>query len=158
MLARGQRGLVHVQLGIHIRFFLIGHAGVDDAGDDHIPAARHLAHSGNPVLTVHHIKFAVPEADHHRGEFPVIPLPDDLIHPLLLHRTLVGKAGSQLAGGEGTDSAGVTVRHLGGREKGLLLRFGRGLFSVIVHFFMLLFICFSKSWIAVEIVPNRSFR
>ena len=45
-----------VQLGL----LLVGQAGVDDAGDGHIPAARHLPHSGDPVLSVHHMISRIP--------------------------------------------------------------------------------------------------
>ena len=59
---------------------------------------------------------------------------DQLIDILLFHRPLVGQAGSQAAGGEGADRAGIAVLHFGGREKGLLLRLGRNvLFAVVVY-------------------------
>ena len=79
MLARGQWTLALVQFGVQLRLLLIGHASVDHAGDDHIPAARHLAHGGDPVLAVHHIELAVPKADNDRVKFPAVPVADQFL-------------------------------------------------------------------------------
>ena len=147
-------GLVQhiVQLGL----LLVGQAGVDDAGDGHIPAARHLPHSGDPVLSVHHIEIAVPEADHNGGQQARVPLGDQLVHILRLHRPLIGQAGGQLGGGEITAHAGVMVLYFG--DGGLLLQgflFGGTALFPIAHLFIFLSIKFNKSSMAEEMVAKR---
>ena len=124
MLARGQGPLSLIQLGVQFGLLLIGHTGVDHAGDDHIPAARHLTHGGNPVLSINHVEFAVPKADDHRVKLPAVPVADQLVHVFLLHAPLIGQVGGQLTGRHGADSARIAVLDLSGREKRLLLRLG----------------------------------
>ena len=93
MLARRQGRLVRVQSGVHIRFFFVGHASVDDAGYNHISAACHLAHSRDSVLSIYDVEFAVPEADNDGMQFPAVPVMNQLIDVFLLHGPLVGKVG-----------------------------------------------------------------
>ena len=86
----------------------------------HIPAARHLTHSGDPVLPIDYVKLTIPKAHNDRVEFQAVPVVNQLINILLLHRPLIVQAGGQSAGGESADSAGIAILHFGGREKGLL--------------------------------------
>ena len=88
-----------IQLEIQFGFLLVTQTGVNQAGDGYIAAVCHLPHGGDPVLPVHYVKFAVPEADYQRGQQAVVPLGDQAVNVLRLHRPLVGQAGSKLVAG-----------------------------------------------------------